>query len=49
MLTMGCLSDGLYNKSSAVAEMGDHLATIDMAEKWGGAADCRIFAFVILS
>jgi len=25
-------------KSSAVAEMGDRLATIDMAEKWGGAA-----------
>ena len=28
----------LENKSSAVAEMGDRLATIDMAEEWGGAA-----------
>jgi len=26
------------NKSSAVADMGDRLATIDMAEEWGGAA-----------
>jgi len=26
------------NKSSAVAEMGDRLATIDIAEKLGGAA-----------
>ena len=26
------------NKSSAVAEMGDHLATIGMGRKWGGAA-----------
>jgi len=25
-------------KSSAVAEMGDRLATIDMGLKWGGAA-----------
>ena len=25
-------------KSSAVAEMGDRLATIDMGRKWGGAA-----------
>jgi len=25
-------------KSSAVAEMGDRLATIGMARKWGGAA-----------
>ena len=24
-----------FNKSSAVAEMGDRLTTIDMAEKWG--------------
>jgi len=28
----------MYNKSSAAAEMGDHLATIDMGRKWGGAA-----------
>jgi len=28
----------ILNKSSAVAEMGDRLATIDMGEKWGGAA-----------
>jgi len=28
----------LLNKSSAVAEIGDRLATIDMAEKCGGAA-----------
>ena len=27
----------IYNKSSAVAEMGNHLATIDMGQKWGGA------------
>ena len=26
------------NKSSAVAEMGDRLATIGMGPKWGGAA-----------
>ena len=26
------------NKSSAVAEMGDRLATIGMGQKWGGAA-----------
>ena len=26
------------NKSSAVAEMGDRLVTIDMGRKWGGAA-----------
>ena len=26
------------NKSSAVAEMGDRLATVDMGRKWGGAA-----------
>jgi len=26
------------NKSSAVDEMGDRLATIDMGRKWGGAA-----------
>ena len=30
----GCISD----KSSAVAEMGDRLATTDMVEKRGGAA-----------
>jgi len=37
-------------KSSEVAEMGDRLATIDntWAEKWGGAAASRIFAFAIL-
>ena len=28
----------LKNKSSAVAEMGDRLATIGMSRKWGGAA-----------
>jgi len=28
----------LLNKSSAVAEMGDRLATIGMGRKWGGAA-----------
>jgi len=28
----------ILNKSSAVAEMGDHLATIDMGRKVGGAA-----------
>ena len=28
----------LINKSSAVAEMGDRLATIGMGRKWGGAA-----------
>jgi len=28
----------LNNKSSAVAEMGDRLATIGMGRKWGGAA-----------
>jgi len=27
-----------FNKSSAVAEMGDGLATIDMGQKVGGAA-----------
>jgi len=27
-----------FNKSSAVAEMGDRLATIGMGRKWGGAA-----------
>ena len=26
------------NKSSAVAEMGDRMATIGMGRKWGGAA-----------
>ena len=26
------------DKSSAVAEMGDRFATIDMGRKWGGAA-----------
>jgi len=26
------------NKCSALAEMGDHLATIDMGQKWGGCA-----------
>jgi len=26
------------NKSSAVAEIGDRLATIGMRRKWGGAA-----------
>jgi len=26
------------NKSSAVAEMGDHLATVGMSRNWGGAA-----------
>ena len=31
------LGDRLY-KSSAVAEMGDRLATIGMCRKWGGAA-----------
>jgi len=25
----------ICNKSSAVAEMGNHLATIDMGQKWG--------------
>jgi len=28
----------MYNYSSAVAQMGDRLATIDMCRKWGGAA-----------
>jgi len=28
----------IVNKSSAVAEMGDRLATIGMGRKWGGAA-----------
>jgi len=28
----------MKNKSPAVAEMGDHLATIGMGQKWGGAA-----------
>jgi len=28
----------MLNKSSAVAEMGDRLATIGMGQKWGGAA-----------
>jgi len=28
----------ICNKSSAVAEMGDRLATIGMGRKWGGAA-----------
>jgi len=28
----------MQNKSSAVAEMGDRLAVIDMGRKWGGAA-----------
>jgi len=32
-----CL-DRIVNKSSAVAEMGDRLATICMGRKWGGAA-----------
>jgi len=36
------------NKSSAVAEMGDRLVTIDMGRKVGGAAASRIFAFAIL-
>jgi len=31
-------SDAKINKSSAVAEMGDRLATIGMGRKWGGAA-----------
>ena len=26
------------DKSSAVAEVGDRLATVDMGQKWGGAA-----------
>ena len=33
---IGCLP--IYNKSSAVAEMGDRLATIDMGRKWCCAA-----------
>jgi len=28
----------IFNKSSAVAEMDDRLATIGMRRKWGGAA-----------
>jgi len=28
----------LCNKSSAVAEIGDRLATIGMSQNWGGAA-----------
>ena len=36
---MDCLGNALkMNKSSAVAEMGDRLATIGMGRKWGGAA-----------
>jgi len=33
-----CLSVTYLNKSSAVAGMGDRLATIGMSRKWGGAA-----------
>jgi len=33
-----CLGPNKHNKSSAVAEMGDRLATIGMGRKWGGAA-----------
>jgi len=36
------------NKSSAVAEMGDRLATTDMGRTVGRAAASSIFAFVIL-
>jgi len=32
------MSHNSSNKSSAVAEMGDRLATIGMGRKWGGAA-----------
>ena len=32
------LQGKFFNKSSAVAEMGDRLATIGMGRKWGGAA-----------
>ena len=31
------LTDNNFNKSSAVAEIGDHLATIDMGRKVGAA------------
>jgi len=34
---MSCVSP-TRNKSSAVAEMGDRLATVGMGRKWGGAA-----------
>jgi len=33
-----CRPDEKENKSSAVAEMGDRLATIGMGRKWGRAA-----------
>jgi len=36
-LTQDHLTNGYY-KNSAVAEMGDHLATIDMGRKVGGAS-----------
>jgi len=36
MLSIQFLGDRLY-KSSAIAEMGDRLATIGMGKKWGGA------------
>ena len=34
----GSVSPSETDKSSAVAEMGDRLATIGMGQKWGGAA-----------
>jgi len=35
LLELLCKKFVQYNKSSAVAEMGDHLATIDMGRKLG--------------
>jgi len=32
----------LFYNSSAVAEMGDRLATTDMAEKWGAAVPLSV-------
>jgi len=37
-LTVFLLPQNYDYKSSAVAEMGDHLATMGMGQKWGGAA-----------
>jgi len=36
-LSVNQLATSIVYKSSAVAEMGDRLATIDMGRKWGGA------------
>jgi len=39
----GCGAGWIFNKSSAVAEMGEHMATTDMGQKVGRGLLCPSF------